>query len=160
MSNTCFLVANSSEAKIYEAYRGRLIRENEKGEDVLNLIKALTHEESRKKVSDLVSDKSGNYPRKGSIASNGSTGTSGTFAEPTNPKELEAERFARILAHELDSLRYNAHWNDVFIVAAPHFQGLVNKYLSSPLQHLVTTIEKDYTHLNARKLAKQLVAQL
>lgn len=160
MSNTCFLVASASEARLYEANRGQLIRENERGEHALSLIKELTHRASRQKVFDLVSDRAGSYPRRGSIHGNGSMGKNSTFAEPTNPKELEAERFARELAQELDNRRLNAPWRDVFIVAEPHFQGLVNKYLSRSLHQMVTSIEKDYTHLPQRDLVRQLVAQL
>lgn len=153
MSTTWILIANSSKALLYETQKALLFNSNGHAEDQLKLIDEFNHEESRKKASELVSDRVGSYQ-------SGSAGH-GSFVESTNPKEIEAERFARELVAELDAGRLAGRYDDLVIVANPHFQGLLYKQANEQLhRRVIRAIEKDYTQFKGRQLAEQLKENL
>lgn len=149
MSKTWILVANASVAKLFETHRARLFNANGSAREELKLIKKFYHEESRYKNADLLSDSFGKFHGGGS--------SSGSFHKHINAKDEEAQRFARLLMHELDSARKNHEYDDVVIVSNPHFQGMLREHIASPLRRCVSNyIEKDYTHIPIQKLATHL----
>lgn len=134
------LVAGSSEARIFSA--------KEKN-SAWELVKEYIHPEGREKDTELVADKFGSFP-------NFSRGSS-TFTEPTDPKEAESERFARILADELNAGRTKNAYGKLVVVAPPHFHGLLNKYCDAHVAALVTNrLEKDYTKLKEHELIPRI----
>jgi protein required for attachment to host cells len=136
MSVTWILVANASQARLFENLGPK------KG---LRLMKAMEHPESREKAANLVSDRVGNFQG------------SGSYAQPTDPKHHEMDRFALEIAHELESGRAtNAFARLVLVVSAP-FIGRVRQHLNEHLRGKVSdSIEKDYTKLPEKDLAGQL----
>jgi len=151
MSTTWILIANSSKAHLYQTHKPRLFKSNGHDEQSLLLIQNFSHDASRKKAGDLVSDRIGNFRSSGH----------GSFVEPTDPKAYEAECFAKELADELDSGRIAGKFDDVILVATPYFRGLLQKNLSNPLSKLISmTIDKDYTSFSGRQLVQQLREQL
>lgn len=136
---TWILVSSASEAKLYQTKNLRT--------EPLEQINTFSHDESREKGSDLVSDHPGRYSTPGGSAR-------GSY-EKNDPKEHEAEVFAAILAKHLNKAHAEQHFNRLIIVALPHFHGEVKKHLKFkdiPISH----IEKNYVKLNMDQLTERL----
>lgn len=142
-SRTWLLVADASKARIYSMYKARVFQE--KNPKQLELVGVYTHDASRKKGSELETDKRGEFG-------------AGTFVEATTPKMHEAEQFAHQLLDHLDTGRKEGSFRDLILVAPPTFMGLLNKLMPHEMQKLVSqTIEKDYTQKNERELMENLL---
>lgn len=140
MSITWIMVANASHAKLF-ANKGP-----NKG---LELIKELSHPESREKAAELVTDRIGNFAG------------SGSYAQPTSPKEHEAERFAQEIAHELEQGRVSNAYEKLVLVTSAHFMGLINGRISQQVKSLVSSsINKDYTQLPVKELSGHLAGHV
>ncbi len=136
MSVTWIMVANASQAKLYANHGPK------KG---LQLVKELEHPESREKAANLVSDRVGNFQG------------SGSYAQPTPPKEHEAERFAQEISRELEEGRVNNAYERLILISSAHFMGLLNNRLTGHVRNKVTqSIEKDYTRLPIKELSGHL----
>ncbi|MDZ7663566.1 host attachment protein [Thiohalophilus sp.] len=85
----------------------------------------------------------------------------GSYAEPTNPKEYEKDRFARELANVLNKARSENQFNELVIVASPHFHGLINQHLYDESSEKVShNIEKDYTQVKDSDMLDTLLPYL
>jgi protein required for attachment to host cells len=144
MKNTWLLVANGSEARLFETeFRPK----------TLNLLQEFNHPESRDKGSELASDKSGHY--QGDASTGGST--QGSFNEPTDPKEYEMERFAGELVQALDAGRTANSYQHLIVASSPKFHGLLNKKMNGHLSKLVEKhINKDLTSVKEADLLARL----
>ncbi len=133
------LIANASEAKHYEA---------EHLGDKLTLIKEYQHPQSRAKRMDLVSDRPGHYISRDSAH--------GALENTSDPKEVEADQFARELAVDLNHLdNADSQW---ILITPPHFFGLLNKHIHDNVRKLLFYhLEKDYTKLPQKQLLNYLV---
>lgn len=141
MKNTWLLVANGSEARLFETeFRPK----------TLTLLQDYKHPESREKGSELASDRPGHYL--------GDAGAShGAFNEPTDPKEYEMERFAGELVKNLEAGRLANSYQHLIIASSPKFHGLLNQQMNGHLTKLIDKhINKDYTSLNERELLERL----
>lgn len=140
MTNTWILVANASVATLYASAGPK---------QALARVKDLAHPQSRMKNADLVSDRAGHMQSSG----NGH----GSRQPQTEPKQNEADHFARELAQELEQGRNAKQFERVILVAPPAFLGLINERLDTQTAKLVThRYEKDYTQLSERELAAHL----
>jgi protein required for attachment to host cells len=140
MAMTWILVANASSARLFD--KGASSKS-------LNLIGEFSHPESRQKGSELASDRPGHYQSKGTAH--------GAFTESSNPKELEADRFAQELVNKLEQGRVNNEWQDVIVIAPPHFHGLINKHLPTMIKDKIkSSFSKDYTNLTEKELGAKL----
>jgi protein required for attachment to host cells len=140
MSTTWILVANASEAKLY-ANRGI-----SKG---LEKVAAFDHPNSRKKSSDLVSDRSGHMQSAG----NGH----GARQPATDPKQHEHAIFAREIAHHIEHGRTGNHYQRLIVAAEPHFRGLLNNTFSTQVHNLISeSLDKDYTKATPKELSGHL----
>ena len=147
---TWVLIANASQAKIFSMNKPTFLA----GKEKLLLLKELKHPESRKRDIELTSDKPGHYRSRGGAGH-------GSFIDPTDPKEYEAEVFARAVCQELEAGRVRNRYEELILVAPPHFHGLFNKQLHHPLaQLIVQVLEKDYTKDPEKTLEKHLLNQL
>jgi protein required for attachment to host cells len=136
MSITWIMVANASHAKLFT---------NKGPNKGLELIKELDHPESREKAAELVSDRIGNYAG------------SGSYAQPTSPKEHEAERFAQKIALELEQGRVSNAYEKLVVVTSAHFMGLLNGRISQQVKSRISgSINKDYTNLPVKELSGHL----
>lgn len=137
------LVANSSEAKLFS---GQFL-----GSD-LQEIQSFSHPESRNKGSDLVTDKMGSFQ--------GNNGTAhGAYVETTEPKEVEASRFAHELAQMLEDGRTTNKFKELIIMASPQFLGLIKNACNDALQKCVLHfVDKDYTKIQIPDLIGKLEA--
>lgn len=140
MSTTWIVVANASLARLYA---------NNGPKKGLQLLKELSHPESREKASELVSDRPGHNPGAG----NGH----GSLVPATDPKQHEAVRFAHELSKELEHGRASNLYERLIMVASSPFIGVLNQRLTSHVRNLVSdTIEKDYTRATPRELSSRL----
>ncbi|MDH5216800.1 MAG: host attachment protein [Gammaproteobacteria bacterium] len=140
MSKKWYVIANSSEAKVY-------LSDNESKE--LNLHDTLVHPESRMKGSNIVSDRPGHYESHGD--------GHGSFVEKTNPKDYEADRFANEIGHYLKDAYNKNQYKELIIAASPHFHGLINKHLEKHVEEAVVKhIEKDLTGIAANQITKTI----
>jgi len=136
MSITWIMVANASQAKLFS---------NKGPNKGLELVKELAHPESREKAAELVSDRIGNFAG------------SGSYAQPTSPKEHEAERFASEIAHELEKGRVSNAYEKLIMVTSSHFMGLLNGRITQQVKSKISeSINKDYTHLPIKELTGHL----
>lgn len=144
MNNTWVLVANASEARLFSLVKSDL-----------TLIEKYTHPESRMKGEALASDRGGSYQ-------SDSAGTGhGSYQQPTDPKEYEMDRFAQELAGALNKGRTENQFEELVIVAAPRFHGLVNKHLNGQLSQMVAHhIDKDYTKVRDLEMLDTLMPYL
>ncbi len=140
MATTWILVANASHAKIFSS--------QQVGHE-MQLLDEFEHPESREKSVDIASDRLGlQHSQQGS----------GTMVESSDPKEYEARRFAHAIAEKLDKARNQNKFDDLVIVASPHFHGLLNQYCADQLKPLIKKhIPKDYTAITDLELQAHLL---
>lgn len=128
------VLANSVQTKIYSIQKMRPI-----------LIKTIEHPDSRLKSKDLSADGFGNYKTR-------QTGH-GQFSPPSSPHEEEHSRFAKEIADFLEQARQRHEYCDLILCAEPHFQGLLNKHLTThTLALVIKSLGKDYIPLPKEKL--------
>ena len=145
--STWLLVGNASRARLFKT---------QARPKTLKLLKEFLHPPSREKGEDLASDRSGHFQAE-AIGMEGTT--HGAFNEPVSPKEFEHTRFAMELAKELNSGRTHNSFDNLMIVASPHFHGLLNQHMNNHVSKMVTThLNKDYTDLDEKELIKRLRA--
>ena len=133
MTQSWIIVANASNAKIYQAPRATLLN----GRSHLKLVKTLTHPESRKKEGELTASNSehGNIP------------------ESANPKLQEHKIFAKEIVNEIEEARKTQDFDDIIISAPAAFLGHMKQQMSNCVKTLIsTTIEKDYTQCDESQL--------
>ena len=144
MAITWILVANASLARLYENLGPN------KG---LRLVKELIHPESRRKNSELVTD------RAGSMASG--SAAHGSAQPQTMPKAHEAKLFAHEIAHEFYKGRTRNAFERAIVFAPPAFMGLLNHVIDSPTAQLISDrFEKDYTKSPEPQLRERLATCL
>jgi protein required for attachment to host cells len=143
-STVWVLVCDASRARLFEVKRG----------DELGMIEELDHPSSRARARDLMADAQGRKP-------NGQPGHRNNHrpgAEPdTDPKEVEAIKFAQTLAAKLDKARVERSFDRLVLAAPPHFLGLLKGELDEQVQKLLAlTVSKDLTGIEVRELQERL----
>lgn len=144
---TWVLVADASRARLFQ-YDGFGA--------AIKLLKEWTHDGSRLKNHDLLSDRPGRVMQSHGGPHPGHGSHSG-MEKAHSPKEVEHEHFARELQHELEhSLSVNAYGR-LILVANPEFLGML-RHVASPqvLKHTVASLDKDYTTLGMTELEHRL----
>ena len=137
MSTLWVLVANASQAHLYATARLG---------GALEIVKEFSHPQSREKGLNLVTDRPGQKQTQGAVH--------GGAVEKTDPKEVEAEKFAKELAVELDEGRTSHQFAELVLIAPPHFHGLLNKHCNPQTLNMVSKkLQKDYTHMRAKELS-------
>ncbi len=151
---------------ICDASRARLFREEPKGLGY-TLLDEFSHVESRAHVRDLMADAQGRKPNgyPGGVGQGSFPGgtTGGNYlgrpgaAPDTDPKEVEAQKFARELADRLEKSLNEHEFDALVLIAPPHFLGLVKSTVSGQVgKRIVGTVDKDYTWLEPRDLEARL----
>ena len=144
---TLVLVADASRARLYE---------RDAAPNKLLVVQEFEHPEGRAKASDLMADKAGR------TLSSGPTSTARSVMQyRTDPKDVEAEKFARELVQHLVA-SFDAHeLDDLVIAAPPKFLGLLRSTLATHHDHISDRViawhEKDYTNItHVRELSELL----
>ncbi len=133
MGKVWVIAADAARARIFEADQrtGKGLRE----------VETWVNPEMRNRSAELASDRPGR-----SWAASGD----GRHAmdEPTDPKEVEAQRFAREVLERLNQAFQQKHFHHLVVAAAPHFLGLLRAGLSGGLKKTVSVeLDKDLCHL-------------
>lgn len=106
---------------VADAAKARLFARNKKFSP-LEEIETLVHPESRLRRQDLVTD------RPGQVQESRTPGESAAEGH-TDPKDVEAQVFARELAHHLNESRQAGHFEHLVLLAEPRFLGILRKHL-------------------------------
>lgn len=145
---TWILIANASEAYTYAYHYEKHLD----GRPKLESQDTYSNPDNRKKEDDLVTGRSGSYQ---------SARAHGSFAPSSDPKEIEADRFAKYLCEALDSARVANEYDNLVLIAPSHFYGLMNKHLKKEITGLISImLQKDYTQLPIKELEMQLAETL
>ncbi len=142
------VVASASEAHWYTYDHKKHLD----GTLILELVGNYENPSNHKKEDDLVTNRSGSY-RTGAAH--------GSFAPSSDPKETEADRFAKHMADLLDTARIAHEFEKLVLIMPSHFHGLFKKHLNKDLIPLITImIQKDYTKLGIKEIETLLAEQL
>lgn len=138
--------------------RARLFADGPRPQDFA-LLAEFEHPAGRAHVGDLVADANGRKPVGGSRGA-GVNGRSRRFhgrpgVEPdTGPKEVEALKFARDLAHELERAVDQHRYEELIVAAPPRFLGLLKDTICEKVRRrLILTIDKDLSLLPLPEIA-------
>jgi protein required for attachment to host cells len=135
---------------VCDSARGRLF-ESRGNHPSWELLEVLSHSESRSKTGELVGDHAGQRSSQGpSVHHN-------ALAPSSFPKEVEKGHFVHTLATMLDQAMRSNRFDRWVLVAPPHFIGMLKHELSPMLRkHLLASVDKDLTHIDAQELAERL----
>jgi protein required for attachment to host cells len=155
LAKTYVLIADASRARLFQQAAQHFA-----------LLETFDHQPSRVRNQDLVEDTNGRKPAGPSVGANyGGRSVSRGVGRPgvapdTEPKEVEAEKFAHELATMLaDTLRDQE--DRLVLAAPPHFLGLLKKTLSaSVVKRVELTVDKDLTKVEGRELADRMHKEL
>jgi protein required for attachment to host cells len=130
MNEYWILVADSGKARIFS---------RNKKFSALEELETLVHPESRLRRQDLVSD------RPGQVQESRTPGES-VNEEPTDPKVVEAQLFAREIAARLRKARSVNAFRHLVVVADPRFLGLIRANLDEETgNRIVASLAKNVT---------------
>ena len=145
---------------VCDASRALLFHNKDRGKGLEHL-QALEHPDSRAHVRDLMADAQGRKPV-GPVPARAGNGPSGAYGRPgaapdTDPKEVEAQKFARELADMLEK-GLNAHaYERLILVAPPQFLGTMKDTVSHQVsKHLEATVHKDLTNMTLPEITRRL----
>jgi protein required for attachment to host cells len=131
---------------ICDASRARIFETNAESRS-LRLVRELAHAESRAKDHELVSDTPGRM----------SKGYAHVPVDAASPHRVEAERFAKQIARTLHDAADKRSYDAAAIVAPPHFLGVLrDTFCATVSRRIVTTLDRDLTHLSDRELPQHL----
>jgi len=145
---------------VCDASRARLFQAAPRGDELV-LLDEMAHPESRAHARDLMSDAQGRKPV-GPVPARPGHGQNGAYGRPgaepdTDPKEVEAQKFARQLAERLEKGLNDHAYDRLVVTAPPHFLGLVRASVSTQVERRVgATFDKDLTSMDAAEIARRL----
>jgi protein required for attachment to host cells len=140
MAHTRVVVADSARARILSLEHRALTE-----------ISDLVHPASRTADHDLVSD------RQGRSFDSSRAGGRHALEPQHSPQQVEADAFARELADALRTARINGEFDELVLIAAPQFLGLLTAHLDAPTQQLVTRrIDKNLVRHELDEIAHAL----
>ena len=114
---------------VADSAKARIFTRNKKFSPMEEL-ETLLHPESRLHRQDLVSD------RPGQVHESRTPGESAN-EEPTDPKVVEAQVFARDIAHRLREARLAGQFTSLVLAADPRFLGLLRKSLDEETRRAI-----------------------
>jgi protein required for attachment to host cells len=139
------LVADSSRAKLFTT---------ELPEQPWTLLEAIDHPQGREPSREI----SPSSPP-GRMLQNKSLGGRRSAMEPrTTPKEAESQRFAQALSNRLEAATAKRSFDDLVLVAPPHFLGVLHGALGpQAAKCLRATVDKDLSTLDAADVRERLL---
>jgi len=130
---------------VADAGHARLFRARESWKDVKEQ-EDLIHAGSRRRDRELVSDSAGRTSDQHS-----------TLNARTSAKEHEERYFAKQLARHLKRLYNKDTFEELILVAAPRFLGMLRSELQAPLDKLESrTIQKELVHMESGELIEYI----
>ena len=147
------VVADQSEARYYDMVGLK---------NGLRLVGRAVHPEARLHDRDLVSDRPGRVfdhanlsgGRRGAVAHHATGGE-------RSPRRIEAAKFARRIAGELDAERGRGSYDQLVLISGPSFLGLLRASLSKSLQAAVALeVAKDLVHCSDKVIGAHVSRQI
>lgn len=139
MSKIWVVAADSSRARFFTA---------DKPASALNEIETLSNPEARLHEGDLVSDRGGR---------GGNGGAMHNYSTGNEAKQEAANRFAAEVCKHLEKGRNSHSFGKLYVMAAPHFLGLLRKHQSDALRGLVSDeIANDLTTQSPERIRAKL----
>jgi protein required for attachment to host cells len=144
MKLTWILVADSTRARIFTT---------DSSSSPLEEIEDFSHPEGRLHDREITSDLPGKIKSVG--------GGGHAFEQATDPKRHEDENFAHLVAQYLESA-YNAkRFEQLLIIAAPTFLGLLRNHLHEQIKHRICfELDKELTLMSATNIRQHLPEHL
>ncbi len=140
MKLTWILIADSTRARVFTA---------DTPSSPLEEIEDFSHAVGRLHDREMTSDLPGKIKSVG--------GGGHAFEQPTDPKKHEADNFARNVAQFLEDAHNANRFEQLLIVAAPSFLGLLRNNLPKQIKKLVHfELDKDLTILSAADIRQHL----
>ncbi|MEX2525010.1 MAG: host attachment protein [Gammaproteobacteria bacterium] len=134
--NALIVVADAVHARIFRTRKG--LKNLEEQEDFI-------HMESRRRNRELDSDSAGRTGDQQSTMSRSST------------RDNEEHAFARQLGKHVKELYNHDKFDELILIAAPRFLGLLREGLPSPLDRLETrSFSKELIHLSADEIGQYI----
>lgn len=129
--------------------RARILARHDTGQDDLEEVTELDHQQSHQRKSDVVTDQQGRFQERG---------TGQHAGEPeTDFKHETAQRFAGEIVEILEKGRLENRFEQLILVSPPLFLGVLRDKLPSPLARMVShEIDKDLTQLKTSELATRI----
>lgn len=126
---TWVIVADSCQAKIFRLLKFPKLEE----------ISHLEHPESRLHNQDLISSRPGRgFQSMGNSRS--------AYQQETEPKQVEAIKFASEIAHLLYTASNHGEFNRLYLIAEPSFLGLLRRHIDPQVQkNIIAEIAKELT---------------
>jgi protein required for attachment to host cells len=138
---TWVVVASAARARIFEVNGRR---------EPLHEIKDLVNPEDRLHSQALKSDKPGR-------AFDHMGGQRHAMGTAVDPKEQVAIRFAKQVAEQLNSDRHHGRFDDLCVVAPPHFLGLLRGHMGHGLTRAVRgEVSNDLTQQDIRSVQEHV----
>lgn len=142
MKRSWILVANKSNARIFER----------KSRKDFKLVGSLTNPEAKLNEGERVSD------RNGSMAQSNGHGQQ-SFTPKTTAKEHNEEIFAKEINEFLEKNRNQNKFDDLEIVAAPSFLGVIRNNLDKELNKQVSNcLNKDFSQRSDDEIRKLMAS--
>ena len=144
MKNTWVLVADSSRARLFVAGSAT---------SALTEFETLTHMEAKQHERKITSDLPGSQA--------GSDGRHHGMSSETDPKKYEDIEFAKTVSQHLEDARNKHTFNELIVVAAPAFLGLLREHLTAETLKLITLeIDKNLTQHSEEDIRQHLPDRL
>ncbi len=137
---TWILVADSTRARIFTT---------DSPSSSLEEIEDFSHTEGRLHDRDITSDLPGKIKSVG--------GGGHAFEQATDPKQHENDNFAHLIAQYLEDAHNANRFEQLLIVAAPTFLGLLRNHLQDQIkQRVCFELDKDLTMMSATNIRQHL----
>ncbi len=138
MRKTWIVAAESSRARIFQAENRTKLQE----------LQGLVNPKARARVLDLNADEAGLvYDRMGQGRHH--------MENEVDPKKHEAEIFAHEIAEYLDKARASGQFEELVLIAAPEFLGLLRKHLSpASAKTVARTVSKNLVRADQETIHK------
>ncbi len=145
---------------ISDASRARIFATDDRAVP-FHLIDSFEHPQSRSRVRDLMADANGRKPMGAPLLGHAGGSARPGVAPDTDPKWVEAQKFARELAARLEAGLHQRAYDHLVVAAPPQFLGLLRHTLSEQVKaHLELSLDKDLTHHPLREIEIDVAAQL
>ena len=147
--STRIVVADQAEARIYDLKRPAA---------PMSLVRQLNNPAGRLHDRDLKSDRPGRvFDRAPSVRGRRGAIPHHATGGERSPRRIAAQRFARVIAKDLDRGLRKREFDRLAIVAGQPFRGILIAALSKSLKVSVTAVvAKDLVHQSERKLREHL----
>ncbi|XOZ34694.1 host attachment protein [Halomonadaceae bacterium KBTZ08] len=116
----------------------------------LSEVDTLVNPEARLHDGDLTTDRPGRQ-------ADSMNGARSAMEEASEPKEVEAQKFAKQLAETLETSRNQGEIEKLYVAAPPKFLGELRKHMKPELKAIVAEeVSKDLSQMDVQEMRRHL----